>query len=185
MTDTLPTAPPSPRNVILIGFMGCGKTTLGRSLACKLGFRFIDTDDLIVQKTGHPIAQIFENEGEPAFRLLETGLLRELAGITGAVISTGGGIVTVPENIPLLKSLGYVIFLNVPEKNLFERISRNHDRPLLRTANPRKTVQDLLAARLPLYEQAADLDLEMRGLTPDEAAYGLAESVRFHFSTTP
>ncbi len=176
------TMPQSALNVVLIGFMGCGKTTLGRGLAAKLGFRFLDMDELIVQKTGKSIPEIFADSGEEGFRAVETGVLRELQGTRCAVISTGGGVVTMPENLPLLKKLGCVIFLNVPERVLFERVSRNHDRPLLRTANPRQTLHDLLEARLPLYVSVADLDLDIRGLTPDEAAYGLAESVRFHFS---
>ena len=174
--------PPSCLNVVLIGFMGCGKTTLGRGLAAKLGFRFVDMDELIVQKAGMPIPEIFAASGEAGFRKLESDVLQELHGSEHCVVSTGGGVVTIPENIPLLKALGYVIFLNVPERTLFDRISRNQDRPLLRTANPRQTMHDLLEARMPLYQSAADLDLDVRGLTPDEAAYGLAESVRFHFS---
>ena len=98
------------------------------------------------------------------------------------VVSTGGGVVTVPENIPLLKALGYVVWLNPPERAIWNRVSRNRSRPLLRTPNPRETVRELLEKRQPLYAAAADLETDTKDLTPDEAAYGIAESVRLHFA---
>ena len=176
------TAVPSPLNVILIGFMGCGKTTVGNLLARQLGFQFIDTDQLIVKKAKRPIPLIFEQEGEAGFRALESAVLEDLAGTDRAVIATGGGIITVPDNIPRLRDLGLVIWLNPPEEILFQRIMRNHDRPLVRTGNPRQTVHDLLTLRRPLYTSAAHLDVDVSDVTPDEAAYGLAESVRVHFA---
>ena len=179
---TMSTAAPRPLNVILIGFMGCGKTTVGNLLARQLGFQFIDTDQLIVKKAHRPIPLIFEQEGEAGFRALESAVLEDLAGTDRAVIATGGGIITVPDNVPRLRGLGLVIWLNPPEEILFQRIMRNHDRPLVRTGNPRQTVHDLLTLRRPLYTSAAHLDVDVSDVTPDEAAYGLAESVRVHFA---
>lgn len=178
-------AAPRPLNVILIGFMGCGKTTVGQLLARQLGFQFIDTDQLIVKKARRTIPLIFEQEGETGFRAIESGILDDLVTTDRAVIATGGGIITVAENLPKLRQLGLVIWLNPPEEVLFQRITRNHDRPLVRTGNPRQTVHDLLAARRPLYTSAADLDVDVSDVTPDEAAYGLAESVRVHFAPSP
>ena len=175
-------AAPRPLNVILIGFMGCGKTTVGHLLARQLGFQFIDTDQLIVKKAHRAIPMIFEQEGEAGFRAFESGVLDDLTGTDRAVIATGGGIITVPDNIRKLHSLGLVIWINPPEDVLFQRIMRNHDRPLVRTENPRGTVRDLLAVRRPLYTMASDLDVDVSDVTPDEAAYGLAESVRVHFA---
>ena len=113
---------------------------------------------------------------------LFSSILTDLASTDRAVISTGGGIVTVPDNIPKLRALGLVIWLNPPEATLFSRIQRNQDRPLLRSPNPRQTLHDLLALRRHLYAATAHLDVDVSDVTPDEAAYGLAESVRVHFS---
>jgi shikimate kinase len=176
------TAPVRPLNVILIGFMGCGKTTVGQLLSRQLGFQFLDTDQLIVKKARRSIPDIFSQEGETGFRALESSVLDDLAASNRAVIATGGGIITVPDNIPKLRRLGLVIWLNPPEEVLFQRIMRNHDRPLVRTPNPRQTVHDLLTIRRPLYTGAAHLDVDVSDVTPDEAAYGLAESVRVHFA---
>jgi len=172
----------TPLNVVLIGFMGCGKTTLGARLAQMLGLTFVDMDDLIVKKAGCSIPEIFARDGEAAFRRLESAVLEELLTRQHMVVSTGGGVVTVPDNIPKLRALGYVIWLDLPESALWHRVSRNRSRPLLRTPNPRQTVHDLLEKRRPLYAAACDFEADSGDLTPDEAAYGIAESVRMHFA---
>lgn len=172
----------TPLNVVLIGFMGCGKTTLGARLADMLGLTFVDMDDRIVEKAGCPITEIFARDGEAGFRRIESSVLDELATGDRMVIATGGGVVTVPENMAKLKALGFVVWLNLPEKSIWSRVSRNRSRPLLQTENPKKTIHELLEKRLPLYAAAADFEADTRGLTPDEAAYGIAESVRIHFA---
>ena len=112
-----------PLNVVLIGFMGCGKSTLGPRLAEKLRFRFVDTDNLVVRRAGRSIPAIFAAEGEAGFRKRESAVLDELlAGKGRLVVATGGGIVTVPENIPKLKRLGCVIWLDTPEAVIWERV---------------------------------------------------------------
>jgi shikimate kinase len=181
--SVVPSPRSTPLNVVLIGFMGCGKTTLGHRLAEMLGFQFIDMDQRIVAHVGRPISEIFAAEGEVGFRKHESACLAGLIGTAErAVIATGGGVVTLPENHEPLRALGYIVWLNPPESALWHRISRSTDRPLLRTPNPRETVQRLLAERVPLYAALADLEADTKGLTPDEAAYGIAESVRVHFS---
>ena len=172
----------TPLNVVLIGFMGCGKTTLGARLAHMLGLRFVDMDECIVKKAGCSIPEIFAQQGEAGFRRMESEVLDELAASGRMVISTGGGVVTVPENLPKLQAMGYIVWLNPPEKAIWNRVSRNRSRPLLQTPNPRQTVHDLLESRRPLYAAVADLEADTKDLTPDEAAYGIAESVRLHFS---
>ena len=173
----------TPLNVVLIGFMGCGKTTLGARLAQMLGLQFVDMDEFIARKAGCPIPEIFAQQGEAGFRRVESEVLDELRESgQNLVIATGGGVVTVPENLPKLKALGFVVWLNLPERAIWNRVSRNRSRPLLQTEDPRQTVHRLLEARLPLYAAAADLEADTKDLTPGEAAYGIAESVRLHFS---
>lgn len=183
----MPTSQPKPPlNVILIGFMGCGKTTIGARLANLLGFDFIDTDSLIVAKAGKPIPLIFKDRGEAEFRELETSILDDLhrESRQRCVISTGGGIVTQPSNLEKMRSLGVIVWLTTSSQTLWQRLKRNRDRPMLHTENPRKTFDELLAARQPLYQSLADLTIDSSGLTPDEAAYGMSESVRFFFNPT-
>lgn len=172
----------TPLNVVLIGFMGCGKTTLGARLAQMLGLTFVDMDDCIVRKAGCSIPEIFEQQGEAGFRRIESEVLDDLMQSERLVIATGGGVVTVPENLPRLRALGFVIWLNPPERAIWNRVSRNRSRPLLQTPNPRQTVHELMEKRRPLYAGVADLEADTKGLTPDEAAYGIAESVRLHFA---
>lgn len=174
----------TPLNVILIGFMGCGKTTIGVRLAGLLGFDFVDTDALIVAKAGKPIPQIFQEQGEAGFRALETGVLDELAaqGCERTVISTGGGIVTQPVNEAKLRALGVIVWLTTSDDILWQRVRRNRERPMLHTKNPRQTFNELLALRRPMYAGLADLTIDSRGLSPEEAAYGMGESVRVYFN---
>lgn len=158
--------------------MGTGKTTIGKRVAGSLGFRFVDTDAQIVKKAGKPITRIFEDEGEEAFRALETEVLRECSEKSGQVISTGGGIVTRPENRDLLEKAGFVIWLKASPETIHERVCRNRSRPLLETPDPQGTIRDLLAAREPLYEASTDLAVTTDGLTLDETSFGVTESAR-------
>ncbi|MDA0812172.1 MAG: shikimate kinase [Verrucomicrobia bacterium] len=161
--------------------MGVGKTAIGERVAAGLGFRFADTDKLIETAAGKPIPEIFLERGEAGFRALETSVLKQLLGEEHLVISTGGGVVTVPENIRLLHRLGYVVLLTTTEDVIFRRISANQNRPLLQTPNPRKTVRELLAARAHLYKQAADLEIDTTELNEAEIAFGICESARVQF----
>ena len=145
------------RNLILVGFMGTGKTTIGKDAAKSLGFRFVDTDALISRNAGKSIPDIFAEDGEEAFRLLETEVLEECAKGTDQVISTGGGIVTRERNHPLLKQAGYVIWLKASPETIFDRVKRNKSRPLLQVDDPLKTIQEMLADRADLYEAVQDL----------------------------
>lgn len=173
-----------PKNIILVGFMGCGKSTIGRKLAHMLGYPLVDTDQLVETKAGMPITRIFAERGEPWFRNLESAVLQELASphAPRRIISTGGGIVTRKANRALLRGLGYVVWLQAPVDTILERTGRNRDRPLLDTDDPRERVESLLAERAPLYRSTADLEVETAGLDAEELACGILESARYHFT---
>lgn len=171
------------KNIILIGFMGTGKSTIGRNLSQTFGYPLIDTDNFIVEQDGRSIPQIFEEEGEQAFRDMETKLLQSLNRHTGHIIATGGGIIGRPENRQLLRKLGYVVWLIARPAEILERTSRNSNRPLLNNEDPKKTIRDLLEIRTPLYRDTAHLGIETDNLSFDEVATGIIESARYYFGT--
>jgi shikimate kinase len=144
-------------NIFLVGMMGAGKTTLGRALACKLQLEFIDTDKLLVDRTGVPVGTIFEIEGEDGFRRREAAVLAELAERDGCVIATGGGAVLAECNRRVMRSHGTVIYLRARLENLWERMRHDTTRPLLATPDPRATLAGLIEKRDPLYREAAHL----------------------------
>ncbi len=163
---------------MLVGFMGSGKSSVGRLIARTLGGRFVDTDRLVVDRAGCDIPAIFARKGEAYFRAEETHALASLLDATGLVVATGGGIVTVEGNAALLNGLGYVVWLDASEEVIWERVSRNANRPMLHTENPRETVRKLLAARNPIYEAVADLRVDTTRLTHMEVAEQVCAKVR-------
>lgn len=161
--------------------MGCGKSSVGRRLSGLTGHRFVDTDELIVQAQGRSIAEIFSQSGEAQFRDLEQQSLENLVGVCGIVLSTGGGLVLRPVNRQTLKKIGIVAWLDASPEVLFERAMRSGRRPLLQTADPRATFDELLSARRDLYEITADFRVDSSRLTHDEAAQILLdEALRRH-----
>ena len=168
---------PRPENVVLVGFMGSGKSSVGRLVARTLQSRFVDTDRLVVDRAGMEIRDIFANHGEAFFRGEETRALRSLLGGRRLVVATGGGIVTIPENLAALKELGFVVWLTASEEMIWERVSRNTRRPLLHTENPRETVHNMLEARNPLYESAAQMKVDTTTLTHAQVAERIYERV--------
>jgi shikimate kinase len=169
------------RNIVLIGFMGSGKSSIGRLLAKHLGWRFADTDRLIVDRSGMEIPGIFATHGEAGFRDLETAALESLGSVTRTVLATGGGAVLRECNRALLRELGFVVALTATEEVIFERVSRNKRRPLLQTDNPRETVAGLLAERRPLYAEAAQFSLDTSSLSHAEAAELILAEARRNF----
>lgn len=147
----------SSNSIFLVGMMGAGKTTIGRALAQRLGREFVDTDRILVERTGVPVATIFEIEGEAAFRRRESAVLAEYGAQGGCVISTGGGAVLTPENRELMRRHGTVIYLRARIEHLWERTRHDTSRPLLATPDPRGTLSKLLVERDPLYREAAHL----------------------------
>ena len=174
---------PRAENIVLIGLMGSGKSTVGRMVAQMLGFQFVDTDHLIIDQAGCSIPEIFEREGEAGFRLRESSVLRSLLGRRHCVIATGGGIITQARNRPVLQHLGFITWLEADVKLLARRTASNNDRPLLRGEEPPLVkLERLLAERKPLYKQLADLRIQTDELSQQESAYGVAESARIFFA---
>jgi shikimate kinase len=147
----------SHRNIILIGPMGSGKSTIGNIIARRLHREFQDSDHFIEKRTGVDIARIFDVEGEQGFRDRESNALNELLGANDQVISTGGGSILREENRQLLKQKGYIIFLDTSVNQQMHRLRRDKKRPLLQTENPRERLESLLAERRPIYLDLADL----------------------------
>ncbi len=141
-------------NLALIGFMGTGKTSVGRLVAEQLHFDYLDTDELIVSRTGRSIAEIFKTDGEPAFRALEQKVVGELASRTKTVIATGGGLPANPANLASLKTHALVVCLWASPEKIWERVKNQTHRPLLHDPDPQKKIRELLAAREPFYKQA-------------------------------
>ena len=150
----------SNQNIYLVGLMGAGKTTVGRQLARRLGRPFHDSDHEIVARTGVPIPTIFEIEGEDGFRRRESQTIAELTASKGLVLATGGGVVLDPENRRRLHESGWVIYLNVPPVQLYERTRHDRSRPLLRVENPLAKLEELHAIRDPLYRETAHLTVD-------------------------
>lgn len=137
--------------------MGAGKTTVGRMLAKRLGRPFLDSDHEIVERTGVPIPTIFEIEGEEGFRRREVQTIHEITSESGLVLATGGGVVIKPENRQRLHETGWVVYLNVPPRLLYERTRNDRNRPLLHVDDPLAKLEELHAQRDPLYREAAHL----------------------------
>ena len=150
--------------------MGSGKSSVGRILALRLGFPFVDTDHLVIQATGLQITEIFKNHGEDYFRDQETLALKFMEGKDRQIIATGGGIILRESNAALLKKLGFVVWLRASEETIFDRVSRNQKRPLVQTANPRETIHNLLTLRTPLYAAAAEFIVDTCDKTHEEVA---------------
>jgi shikimate kinase len=165
------------RSLVLIGFMGAGKSAVGRELATQLEALRYDTDEMIRQRCGKSIDQIFVEEGEAFFRDAETGALYELQTMPSAVVVTGGGIILRKENVELLRRLGRRIWLDADEETLWQRASLRHSRPLLQGANPRERFGALLQKRLPLYGAAASDRVDTAGASIVEVAARIVELI--------
>lgn len=151
-------------NIVLVGPMGSGKTTVGRRLADELGCDFFDSDHEIIDKTGVSIEHIFDIEGEKGFRNREAQILSELSQKTGVVIATGGGIVLRSENRALLQQSGIVVYLASSIEQLLQRTSKSKNRPILEKSLDReKTIRDILSAREAYYREVSDLEVDTTG----------------------
>lgn len=158
------------QNIILIGFMGAGKTTVGAALAEKLQYRLVDTDAVIEEKEGRTIQSIFSEEGEEYFRNLETKALEELLqkGAEQTVLATGGGLPLRQCNGILLQKMGLVVFLKAEKETVLKRLEKDEKRPLLQGAGPEERVAELLEFRDPIYEYTAHIVIPTDGKAVDE-----------------
>lgn len=157
-------------HIFLIGFMGAGKSTVGRMLAARLRLPFVDLDVRIVEGAGREIVEIFDAEGEQGFRYRESGALAALAHEPSSVIACGGGIVLADENRRLLKETGRVVYLKVSVDEAIARIGDTTGRPLLESGDAGAMAATLLAARETLYRAVADVEIDTGGLDPDAVA---------------
>ena len=157
--------------------MGAGKSTIGKQLASSLGLDFIDSDNVIRQRTGVDIATIFEYEGEEGFRKREAKVIEELTQQDNLVLATGGGAVTTPEVANFLASRGFVIYLHCSPEQQFERTIHDKGRPLIQTDDPKATLEDLMTVREPLYRDTADLTI----VTEKRSAASVTKEINQYF----
>ncbi|GFN23287.1 shikimate kinase [Thermanaeromonas sp. C210] len=165
-----------PGNIVLIGFMASGKTTVGRLLAGKLGWNFFDTDTEVEKKASCSIAELFAREGEAYFRELEKEVIARLMEGTRAVVSTGGGAVLAPENVERLRRGNKVIWLKVDEATVWRRVAGSAGRPLVR-GRSREEVAALLKKREPYYS-FADLKIDTAAKGPEEIVEEIMEGLK-------
>lgn len=165
-------------SAVLIGFMGAGKSTVGKLLAQKLGWEFVDTDVIIERNEGRSISQIFEEKnGEERFRNLETAILKTFSGRENILLSTGGGMILRAENIVLMMTIGPIIYLSADAETIYERIKHETHRPLLKVADPKAEIGIRLKTRKPIYEGVADIIIETAKYTPQEICEEIAREL--------
>lgn len=163
-------------NIVLIGFMGSGKTTFGKALAQKLNMSFLDTDAYIEEQAGKPIVKIFEEDGEEYFRKLETEVLIRLRDtVSNTVFSTGGGMPLRNQNARLLKEIGRVYYLTAANQVIYDRVKDDSNRPLLQCENPYERICMLMKERAPLYEKAADVLVDTNSTDIEEVCGRIME----------
>lgn len=163
-------------NIVLCGFMGCGKSTVGKNIARKTGKRFLDMDAYIEEKAGMSISEIFEKHGESGFRDMEHEACKELSEMSGYVIASGGGAFTFSRNVEVFKGKDQIVLLDVPLDVIKFRLRNDKTRPLLQKPDKDKVMQELYEKRLPLYTSAADIVVSGKN-TPMKTAYSVIEAV--------
>ncbi|MDI6689405.1 MAG: shikimate kinase [Actinomycetota bacterium] len=156
------------KNIVLIGFMGSGKSSVGQRLAERLHYRFVDTDSLIEERAKRRIREIFEDSGEPVFRALEAKIIAEVSLGEGQIIACGGGAVLNPRNVEALKSKGILIYLKTALSAIYERVKNSGERPLLNVPQPKMQIEKLLSSREKIYEEVADLIVDTTGLSVEQ-----------------
>lgn len=164
------------KNIILTGFMGTGKTEVGKLLARRLDFTLVDVDSEIEKEQGMKIAAIFKEHGEPGFRDRESAVIRRIAERNRVVVSTGGGAVLRLENMDALKGKGVIVCLTARPETVFQRTRGSKDRPLLQVADPLGKIRELMEARKPYYEKA-DAVIDTDGKSPLEVTEEIVQAI--------
>ena len=164
-------------NVVLVGPMGAGKTTIGKLLAAELGLEFKDADKEIEERSGVDIPWIFDMEGEEGFRDRESAVLEDLCQERNILLSTGGGAVMRPKNRDVLSAHSCVIYLLTSVDEQVRRTGRDKRRPLLQVGDPRETLEKLMSVRDPLYRDVADIVIETDNRSPKAVAQELRDRV--------
>ncbi|MBD3183921.1 shikimate kinase [Candidatus Poribacteria bacterium] len=172
----------SKKNIILVGFMGTGKTAVGTYLADMLGMTFVDTDDVIEQDSGMIINDIFSDMGEKYFRDLESAAIEKVSKLSKMVVATGGGAVIRYKNIEIMKSSGIIFRLNATPEVIFQRTSQFNHRPLLQVDDPISQIRDLLEKREEFYSKA-DHTIDTSLLTVEQVADKIAGIYGLNFSS--
>jgi shikimate kinase len=165
------------KNIVLTGFMGTGKTAVGRELSRLLSMQLVDIDAEIEEDQKLSISDIFQKFGEKYFRDVESSVVKKFAAEKNLIISTGGGAVLREENMEALRENGIIFCLDAHPQTILERTNRSQDRPLLRTEDPIAKIKELLNFRRPFYEKAGTL-IDTEGKTPLQIAEEIAEAVR-------
>jgi len=172
--------PKNTNNILLIGPMGSGKTSVAKLLAKNLDKKFLDTDEEVIQKTGVDIAYIFDMEGEEGFRKRECLALKECLNDNNTVLSTGGGVVLSKENRDLLKDRGTVVYLQTSIRSQVERTASNNNRPLIQNKDPEETLEELMLTRGPLYEEIADITIITDNKSLQEMSKEIQRAINEH-----
>jgi shikimate kinase len=165
------------KNIILVGFMGTGKTAVGKALAKRLGLRFVDMDDIIEEREGMKISEIFEKKGEKYFRHSESKVARDIALQTGLVVAVGGGAVIDDENVRNLKSNGVMFCLVAAPETIFARTKGHTHRPLLNVSDPKEKIAKLMAKRAEYYARA-DYRIDTGNLSVEGVADKIMELIK-------
>jgi shikimate kinase len=164
--------------IVMIGFMGAGKTSVGRLVARALGREFVDTDQMIERATRMTIGELFQREGELSFRRREIAAIDRAIAVPGRVIAVGGGAVLSAENRTALKQAGLLVYLRATPETLAARLTGVTDRPLLNTGDRVGRIRDLLVARGPIYETAGDVAIDTDRLNLEQTAVEVLEWYR-------
>jgi len=167
------------RPIVLVGMMGAGKTTVGRRLATRLGRHFVDSDEEVEKAANMSIPEIFATHGEADFRAGETRVISRLMREADIVLGTGGGAFINPETRGLIKSGSVSVWIRAELDLLFQRVSRRSNRPLLKTANPRETMRELIDTRYPIYAEA-DVTVVSRDVPQDQVAGDIVAALIEH-----
>lgn len=166
------------KNIFLIGFMGCGKSTVAAGLSQMYGMKVIEMDQLLAQRQGMSIPEIFEKHGETYFRDLESTLVLEIQGVRNQVVSCGGGVVLREQNVLEMKKNGHIILLTAKPDTILKRVERNDDRPILKGKKNVRDISELMEKRRPKYESAADIVIETDNKSVKEICEEVMQKVK-------